>query len=90
MAEMIPIPDPNPLAEAKVDSLNELFNRDPFQMSDQDIAKIVDALRNARSKFKQDEATKPVKEPRAKKAKPSPLAQGSSAEDLATLLLGDL
>jgi hypothetical protein len=54
---------PNPLSEASPDSLSELFARNPLQLSDQDIGKIVSELRRQREKWQVDEG-----KPKAKKA----------------------
>lgn len=41
----------SPLQEVSKDSLSELFARDPLELSDQDISRIVVELRAQRSKF---------------------------------------
>jgi len=54
----------SPLAEPELNSLDELFSRDPFQYSDQDIAKIVNELRRARKNWAQAEAQGKTKAPK--------------------------
>lgn len=49
------IPQSNALQEARVDSLSELFSRDPEKLSSQDLDKIILELRLARQRFLQAE-----------------------------------
>lgn len=63
-------------------ALQELFSRDPEQLSDKDIETIVTELRASRQLFEQQEQVKALKEPR-KKASPK--------KDVATInILDDL
>lgn len=48
--------------------LSELFDRDPLQLTDQDIAKIVARMREAQAQFELGVKTPPVA-PRPKKSK---------------------
>lgn len=50
----------SPLEEATPDSLQELFDRDPLQLTDSDIEKIVTELRAQRARWEVREA-KPKK-----------------------------
>lgn len=43
--------NPSPLAEASPSSLQELFDRDPLQLTDPDIEKIVAELRAQRQRW---------------------------------------
>jgi len=45
----------NPIAEASVGSLDELFSRDPLDLSKADRARIVQALRDQRARWQLDE-----------------------------------
>lgn len=45
----------SPLAEAKPESLDELFSRDPLSLSDSDVDQIVDSLRAHRRLWAQEE-----------------------------------
>lgn len=56
---------PTPLSQASPESLNEIFNKDPELVSDEDIAKVVAVLRADREKFIQNEK-KPKAAPKAK------------------------
>lgn len=74
----------SPLLEVEKESLSELFQRDPLELSEQDLRKIVETLRGQRKLWLQAEAT--PKAPRGKKAastKPS-----LSAAELDDLLDG--
>lgn len=53
MTDEIQIPDfsASPLNEPTIGSLDELFSRDPLELSAQDIDSIVSALREQRKKF---------------------------------------
>lgn len=63
------LPQSLALAEASPESLAELFSRDPEGYSDQDLGKVIEALRAQRVRWAAAEATpKPQKEA-AKKAK---------------------
>jgi hypothetical protein len=48
---------PNPLDEASPESIDELFDRDPLELSDQDVDKIVARLRQDREAWAADEAS---------------------------------
>lgn len=68
----------NPLAEASLDSLSELFSRDPLQLSDADIDRITLTLREKRKLWREAEAAGATKAPREQKAPKAPKA--TSAE----------
>lgn len=51
------IPQSTALAEAQVDSLSDLFSRDPESFTKQDKAKLIEALRAQRVKWAAAEAT---------------------------------
>lgn len=74
----------SPLEEVEKESLSELFNRDPEKLSDQDLLKIVTALRSQR---KQWQLTEAAKTPRGSKAKAS-AKPSLSASELDALLDG--
>jgi hypothetical protein len=57
---------PSPLEEASTESLDELFSRDPLQLAEEDIAKIVTRLRAERAKWDIEQAEAAAKPPRAK------------------------
>lgn len=65
------------IESAKAPTLDELFNRDPLSLLDQDIDRIIESLRAARDKFAAEEAAT-VKAPAKKVAAPAQL----SIEDL--------
>lgn len=46
----------SPLAEANPDSLQELFDRDPLELTDADVERIVTELRDQRSRWVKAEA----------------------------------
>lgn len=69
--------EPSPLAEANPASLDELFSRDPLSLSNNDIARGVEALRAQRANWKIAEAQGKTKAPKAKKAKPDSAEVGS-------------
>lgn len=67
---------PSPLEEASPDSLQELFSRDPLQLTDPDVEKIVQILRDRRALWN-------VEETRTQSGKKKVEAQpGLSLEDL--------
>jgi hypothetical protein len=57
----------SPLAEPRIDSLDELFSRDPFKYNDQSIDQIVEILRQRRAAAK-DAMENGTRAPRAKLA----------------------
>lgn len=78
------IPQSDALAEAQVDSISELCSRDPENLSQVDLARLVEALRAQRVKWAAGEAerlTKP-KTPKATSDKAKSLLAKSSAGDL--------
>ena len=48
----------SPLDEAKPESLEDLFNKDPLELTKQDLERTVLYLRHARETFLRDEAAK--------------------------------
>jgi hypothetical protein len=56
----------SPLAEAIPESLDELFSRDPLQLAEPDIDKIVARLRAERANWDKEQAITAGKPPRAK------------------------
>jgi hypothetical protein len=75
------IPTSNALAEASIDSLSELFSRDPEGLSRQDIARMVADLRARRRVWAEAEAKAPSgRKPAAGKA--ASLISTKSIEDL--------
>lgn len=69
---------PSPLAEAKVDSLETLFARDPLGLSDQDLDRIIAELRSRRALWVKAEAEGKTRAPRRLAAAKAELG----AEDL--------
>lgn len=65
----------SPVTEAKIESLQELFDKDPMDLSEQDIDRIVLELRKARVEFIE-------KEKAPKKAKIQPPSTPLSLTDL--------
>ena len=57
---------PSPLTEVKPESLQELFNTPPLELSDEKVDKIVASLQADRQRFLTAEAA-PKAEPKAKK-----------------------
>ena len=83
MAEQAVPPEGNsPLAEVSPISLDDLFSRDPLELTDQDIGAIVKELRRQRVNWLQAEASgaKSAKKPKA--AGKTQVAPGKSTEDL--------
>jgi hypothetical protein len=74
------IPQSNALAEANGDSLAELFSRDPEGYTEQDLEKVVIALRLQRERWAAAEAQGATKAPGTKAPKSSTTA--ASAGDL--------
>ncbi len=70
----------SPLSEAEPNSLDELFNRDPLELADQDIQRIVAVFRAQRKNFDLEEASAKKS---GKKVNPSKLKK--SAEEIAAL-----
>lgn len=68
------------LAKISPGSLDELFSRDPLQLSDQDIDTIVGKLREQRMDWVANEAQ--GKTPRAKAAKAGPDVKSMTLDDL--------
>lgn len=68
---------PSPLTEAKVESLQELFSRDPLEMTRQNRDQIVKILRAQRVEFAKEEA-----KPKAKRQKLEQAPAGVSLKDL--------
>ena len=58
-------PTESPLVEAQADSLNDLFDRDPLELSSVDLERIVHTLRLARKNWEHDQLTG-AKTPKAK------------------------
>lgn len=58
------IPQSDALKEASLDSLSELFSRDPEGYSKQDLAQVVLAMRAQRDRLAQAAEEKPAKAPR--------------------------
>lgn len=56
-----PAPGTSPLLEAKVDSLEALFNKDPLKLTLQDRVRTVEYFRKARETFLRDDAVKVTK-----------------------------
>lgn len=54
----MPDGNPSPLAEANPASLQELFDLDPLRLTDNDLDRIVLALRAQRAKWEASEKTK--------------------------------
>jgi len=57
-------PSASPLAEPTISSLDELFSRDPLELSAQDIDTIVSALRRQRAQFALSEKNPKIKKPK--------------------------
>jgi len=57
MSDLPVTQSPFPLDQASPESLDELFSRDPLQLSDQDLDRIVAHLRAQRNQWKQEEAS---------------------------------
>lgn len=72
----------SPLTEARTDSLNILFAMDPEKLTDPDIARIVENLRESRKLWQNKQQEKDLKEtkPKAVKAKKPDLSAKSAAE----------
>lgn len=83
-------PSSNPLEEAKPESLNILFARDPEKLADQDISRIIEALRDNRKRWRAEEMAKSEPKKRAAKiTKPTDLGQPpASLEDIFAKMLG--
>lgn len=80
MADHPPVQANSPLAEASPTSLDELFSRDPLDLTDNDIEKIVNELRAKRALWLDAEAQGAKKAPKA--AKKAVDTTGKSADDL--------
>lgn len=57
----LPVPATNPMAEVSSNSLDELFDRDPLELSKQDLELIVQAFRAQRIRWEADGSTEPKK-----------------------------
>ena len=78
------IPQSNALAEAQVDSISELFSRDPEMLKpgSPDLTRIIVALREQRVKWATLEAEGKTRGQKAKTATPKTLLAGTNAEEL--------
>ena len=72
MPELPQQPAVNPLSEARVDSIDELFSRDPLDLSDRDLEAMVSELRRMRETW---DSGKPAAKtgPKAPKAPKPPV-----------------
>lgn len=52
------------------DDINELFNKDPMQLTNQDLDKIIERLREMRKSYRKTGDKKAGVSPRKRKAKP--------------------
>lgn len=71
----LPVPtqsETSPLDEAKADSLEDLFNKDPLHLTEQDLERTVAYFRQARTTFLAQDATKVPKSAKGK-ASPAPV-----------------
>lgn len=75
---------PSPLAETNSQSLNELFHRDPLDLSDDDVDALVKKLREHRAAFAKEEQESTDQGRRRKKVSKDK-AQVSDAEILDSL-----
>lgn len=66
-------------SEVSPQALQELFDRDPEKLSDQDIMVIVVELRKQRVRFESDEAAKALK-PKKSKVEADPLAKHQASQ----------
>ena len=57
MADNAGVESNSPLSEAKIESLDELFSRDPLGLTDTDVTKIVTELRRQRANWLVAEAS---------------------------------
>ena len=73
---------PSPLAEAPATSLDELFSRDPLDLADADIDRIVAELRRQRANFKLAESQGKTARPRKAPAMTVEQAKSITLEDL--------
>lgn len=71
-----------PLAEASPASLDELFSRDPFDLAEADIERIVMEFRRARENWATAEASGAKKAPKAVKAPKAEAPKDLSLDDL--------
>jgi len=60
--------DESPLVEAKISALDELFRRDPLEMSDKDFDQVIEEMRKKSALWAKAEAEGKTRAPRAKKA----------------------
>ena len=74
--------DTNPLAGVNPASLDELFSRDPLDLSDQEIEVITTELRRMRTKWMEAEAQGKTRGPVKAKAKLLPAPPGLDLSDL--------
>lgn len=85
-APLAPLAQETPLAEAEAFSLDELFSRDPLDLTDDDLRKIVHELRARRSQWAQEEeaAQKEGRKVRSSVAK-KPLSEEEKKAALASI-----
>ena len=80
------VPQSTALAEAGLDSLNELLNRDPEHYQDQDLSRIVEALRTDRGRREKAAAEAEAKggrgKPKALRADQIVAPSGKSAAEM--------
>lgn len=72
----------NPMTEVSANSLDELFDRDPLELSKQDIATMVEAFRAQRIRWEADGSTEPKKAKAADKKANEAENKNLSLDDL--------
>jgi hypothetical protein len=80
------VQETSPLAEVSPTSLEDLFNKDPLELTEKDIEETVRYLRKARETFLKEEATAPkkgdTKKPAVKAGPKVALDKTLTADDL--------
>lgn len=83
LSDTNPIPDTNPLSEAK---LEEIFSSDPKTRTDEELLSIVQYYRNLRLSWEKAEKEKPIKTKKPAAPKLKPAKKELSLEDLGLVL----
>lgn len=71
----------SPLSQATPTSLNDVFNKDPEELSEEEITRVIEALRADRLRFVIEDAAKPATRKTAPK---------KTLQEIGTLTLDDL
>lgn len=76
------IPQSTALAEPSIDSISELFSRNPEELSDEDLARMLRGIRLQRERWKATEDSRPARQAKTSSVGPKSLVASTKAEEL--------